>query len=200
MPDRASPRQIVPRTPDEWIASGRLLLAVLLWYPAILRKPRIVAGGIVLSALSDITDGAVAWLLGNRSNYSRQLDAVADSAVMLSALGWLALARPGRFQPLKRTVLAIAAVASALLSIEWRRHRQFGALHIWSARAAAVVGHVYVLGLLWRGTAPKWLLRLFQTVTVGAMIESAWCILGGHDFDDHSSIPLLKHVLQKKAA
>lgn len=194
MPDHLPHRQTLPRTIDEWISFGRLLLAVLLWIPALLRRPRVVAAGVVLSALSDTADGAVSRLLGGRSNYSRQLDTLADCAVMLSSLGWLTLARPGALQPVKRTILAIGAVAGVLLAIEWRRYRKLGALHIGSARAAAAIGHLYVLDLLWRGSASRAFLRLFQVLAIGAMIESAWVILGDHDLDDHSSLPLLKRL------
>jgi len=173
------------------------VLAALLWIPAILRRPRLVAAGIVASAISDTADGAIALLQGGRSNYSRQLDAVADGAVMFSSLGWLAVARPGALRPLKRTILAIWAVASTLLAIEWRRYHRLGALHIGSARAAAVIGHLYMLDLFWRGSASPVLLRLFQFLTAGAMIESAWVILGNHDLDDHTSFPLFKRMYQK---
>ena len=118
----------------------------MLWIPALLRRPRVVAAGIVLSAISDIADGFVSRLRGERSDYSRQLDAVADSAVMLSSLGWLRLARPGALEPAAsaRSWRSWRSPRSCL-TIEWRRYRQFGALHIDSARAAAVVGHLYVL-------------------------------------------------------
>ena len=124
LPESSTPRQLFPRTPDEWISFGRLLLAAVLWLPALLRKPRVVAAGIVLSAGSDIADGLVSRIRGNRSRYSRQLDSLADGAVILSSLGWLALTRPGALAPLRRTVAVIAAAASFLLAIEWRRYRR----------------------------------------------------------------------------
>ncbi len=196
LPDASHRKQIAPRTLDEWISLGRLVLAALLWIPALLRRPRLVAAGIVLSAVSDTADGAVAFLQGGRSSYARQLDAVADSAVMMSSLGWLAVSRPGVLRPLTRTITAIATVAAILLAIEWRNYRKLGALHIGSARAAAAVGHLYVLDLFWRGSASRAFLRLFQLLTAGAMIESAWVILGGHDIDDHTPLPLLKRFLR----
>lgn len=168
------------------------MLAGVLWIPAVLRKPRLVAGGIVISAMSDIADGLVCRFRGERSGYSRQLDTIADSAVMISSVGWLALARPGSLVPLRRTLGAIVLVASALLTIQWKRHRMFGALHIDSARAAAVVGHLYVLNMLWFGRASKPLRRLFQLLVAGGMIESAWVILGPHDPTDGSPRPLLQ--------
>jgi hypothetical protein len=134
---------------------------------------------------------------GSRSGYSRQLDTAADSAMMISSLGWLAIARPGALRPLKRTILAIAAVAALLLTVEWQRYRKFGALHIDSARAAAVVGHLYVLALFWRGSAPRALLRAFQALAAGAAIESAWVILGDYDIDDLTPLPLLQRIRQK---
>ncbi len=170
--------QRLPRTPDEWISFSRLVLAGLLWIPASIRKPRLVAAGIVLSAITDMADGFVARVRGTRSGYARQLDTIADSAVMLSSLGWLALARPGSLVPLRRTISAILVAGSVLLAIEWRRYRMFGALHIDSARAAAVAGHLYVLDVLWRDTASAGLLRLFQVLVAGGMVESASVILG----------------------
>jgi phosphatidylserine synthase len=187
-------KQTFPHTPDEWIAFGRLLLAFLLWIPALLRRPRLVAAGIALSGFSDIVDGFVSRLRGARSSYSRQLDTIADGAVMLSSLGWLALSRPGSLQPLRGTLVAIGAVAAALLAIEWRRYRMFGALHIDSARAAAVVGHVYVLNLLWRNAQSRLLLRLFQLLVAGGVIESAWAILGPYDPHNASPRPLLQYI------
>jgi phosphatidylglycerophosphate synthase len=192
LPDSTPPRQWFPRTLDEWISLGRLILAGLLWIPAALRKPRLVALGIVVSGVSDIADGLVCRFRGERSRYSSQLDAIADSAVMLSSLGWLALARPGALDPLRRTLCVISLVASTLLVIEWRRYRMIGALHIDSARAAAVVGHLYVLNTLWYDVASKSLRRLFQLLVTGGMIESAWVILGPHDPMDGSPRPLLQ--------
>lgn len=192
MPDPVPPRQWLPRTPDEWISFGRLILAGVLWIPAALRKPRLVAAGIVVSAVSDIADGLVCRFRGERSGYSSQLDAIADSAVMLSSVGWLGLARPGGLEPLRRTLCVISLVASTLLAIEWRRYRMIGALHIDSARAAAVVGHLYVLNMLWRNAASKPLRRLFQLLVTGGMIESAWVILGPHDPAGGSPRPLLQ--------
>ncbi|HET9662199.1 MAG TPA: CDP-alcohol phosphatidyltransferase family protein [Thermomicrobiales bacterium] len=192
MPDPTLPHRRTPRSLDEWISAARLGLAAALWIPAALRKPRLVACGIVLSALSDIADGLVCRFRGDRSAYSRQLDTVADSAVMLSALGWLALARPGGLDPLRRTLCVIALVASSLLTIQWRRYRMIGALHIDSARAAAIVGHLYVLNMLWRDAASKPLRRLFQLLVAGGMVESAWVILGPHDPLDGSPRPLLQ--------
>ncbi len=194
MPDSTAPRQLFPQTPDEWISLGRLGLAGLLWIPALLRKPRLVAAGIVLSAISDIVDGLVSRWRGSRSAYSRQLDTIADCAVMLSSLGWLVLARPGALEPLRRTLGVIAVVAGALLAIEWRRYRMIGALHIDSARAAAVVGHLYVLNRLWRNVNSKPLRRLFQLLAFGGMIESAWVILGPVDPAHGSPRPLLRSL------
>ncbi len=197
MSKRLPQPQRFPRTPDEWIAFARLLLAGILWIPAAMRKPRLVAAGIGLSALSDIADGLVSRLRGSRSDYSRQLDAVADSAVMLSSLGWLGLTRPGALKPLQRTISAVLLVGSALLAIEWRRYRMFGALHIDSARAAAVVGHLYVLDVLWRNRASTTLLRFFQALVAGGMIESAWVILGPKGPGDRSPRPLLTYLWNK---
>lgn len=191
-PDRT--RQILPRTPDEWISFGRLLFAPILWGVALAHRPRLVAAGIVLSAISDMADGFVSRLRGSRSQYSRQLDAIADSAIMLSAIGWLRLLDPASFRRIRATLIVLAPLAAGLLAIEWRRYRMLGALHLDSARAAAVVGHLYVLDALGRGVRSTWLVRLFQMLLVGAVIESAWIILGNHVPADRSPRPLLRSI------
>ncbi|MCA9861003.1 MAG: CDP-alcohol phosphatidyltransferase family protein [Thermomicrobiales bacterium] len=196
-PDSAKRPQRLPRTPDEWLSFGRLVLAAALWVPAFLQRPRFVAAGIVLSAGSDIGDGLISRLRGSRSTYARQLDTIADGAIMLSSLGWLALCRPGAIGPLKRTLAAILAVSCVLLGIEWRRYHVFGALHIDSARAAAVVGHLYVLAVLWRNAAPSALRRSFQCLAAGAALESAWVICGNHLPTDRNSRPLLSHLVRQ---
>lgn len=196
----SSPRtlhQQIPQTPDEWISFSRLLLAGFLWIPALLRKPRVVAAGIILSAFTDMADGLVARLRGNRSNYSRQLDTIADSAIMLSSLGWLALARSDALAPLRNTITAILLFGSALLAVQWHRYRMFGALHLDSARATAVVGHLYILDVLWRNTASKRLFRLFQICAFGATIESAWVILFSQHPGDRSPRPLLRALIRR---
>ncbi len=134
---------------------------------------------------------------GGRSTYSRQLDAVADGAVMLSSLGWLALTRPGALWAIRRTIGVIAVIASVLLAIEWRRYRMLGALHLDSARAAAVLGHCYVLALFWCGSAPRLVLRGFQLLTASAIVESAWVILGYHDIRDQAARPLFERICRK---
>lgn len=192
-----SPHQQTPQTPDEWISFSRLLLAGFLWIPALLRKPRIVAAGIILSAFTDMADGFVARLRGNRSNYSRQLDTIADSAIMLSSLGWLALARSGTLAPLRHTIRAILVFGSVLLIVQWHRYRMFGALHLDSARATAVVGHLYVVDVLGRNTASRRLLRLFQIFAIGATIESAWVIFFSRHPRDRSPRPLLRALIRR---
>ena len=200
MPDPSRTHQRLPRTLDEWISFSRLVLAGILWIPALLRKPRIVAAGIALSAMTDMADGFVARVRGSRSGYARQFDTVADSAVMLSSLGWLALARPGALVPLQRTIAAILVAGSTLLAVQWRRYRMFGALHLDSARAAAVVGHLYMLDMLWRNAASKSRFRLFQLCALGAMIESAWVILMAQHPGDRSARPLLRALIRRIAS
>lgn len=198
MTEPTSPHhQSIPRTSDEWISLSRLLLAGILWIPALLRKPRLVAAGIMLSALTDMADGFVARIRGTRSGYARQLDTIADSAIMLSSIGWLALTRPGALAPLRRTIATILLIATGLLAVQWHRYRVFGALHLDSARAAAVLGHLYVLQVLWRNTASKALLRLTQCFAAGAIAESAWVILFSHDPGNRSPRPLLRALIRR---
>jgi phosphatidylglycerophosphate synthase len=178
-------------TPSDWLSFTRLLLAPALWMPALLRKPKVVSAGVVVSAATDVLDGTLARATGNRSEFGKQLDTVADMAIILSAPGWLALLYPEVLHRRKSPLLALGGAAGILLTIEWRRYQKVAALHIDSARAAAVVAHLYALNLFVRGRDSNLLFSGFVLLAAGAGIETLYVIVSRETLNDLSETPLL---------
>lgn len=181
-------------TIPDWLAFGRLVLAPLLWIPAIRRKPGVVAAGVALSAASDVLDGGIARLQGERSDFGSQLDTVADMAIILSAPGWMRLLYPDAFRKRRGPLLALLAVAGVTLSIEWRRHGRLGDLHIHSTRAAAVAAHLWVINLFVRGHDSDLLFRLFLLLAAGGAAESLAVILTEPTLEGLSETPLFDRL------
>lgn len=185
------------RTPSDWLCLFRLLMAPVLWVLAWRRRRKLVAAGIVLTAGSDVLDGVLARLSGERSDFGSQFDTVADAAIILSAPGWISLLYPAVLQKRRFPLLILTGVATGLLAVEWCRFRQFGNLHMHSARAAAVVAHVYVIVLFVTAHDSKWLFRLFLGLAGGAAAESAWVILRSSSLAGLSDTPLRDDLLKR---
>ncbi len=181
-------------TISDWLGVCRLLLAPVLWVLALTGKKRSVGVGIAVSAVTDVLDGAVARVSGERSEFGGQLDSIADMAIIVSSPGWMALLYPDVLRRRRTPLLTLSGVAVLLLAIEWGRYHKLGALHIDSARAAAVVGHGYVLDLFLREHDSDALFRLFTILSAGAAIESAWVILIRESLDDLSETPFLDRL------
>jgi phosphatidylglycerophosphate synthase len=179
---------------SDWLSFARLVLAPLLWIPALLRKPRVVSAGVVVSATTDVLDGVVARASGQRSEFGKQLDTVADMAIILSAPGWTALLYPQVAARRGRPLVVLGATAGVLLALEWRKLHKIGALHIDSARSAAVFAHLYALNLFVRGKDSSPLFTAFLIAATGAAVETAYVIATRDDLVGLSETPLLDAV------
>lgn len=186
------------RTPSDWLCLARLVMAPVIWFLAWRRHRGLVAAGVALSATTDVLDGAIARLTGERSAFGSQFDTVADMAIILSAPAWMAMLYPEVLRSRRRSLLTLTGAAAVLLGVEWRKFRRLGNLHIHSARAAAVVAHLYVLVLFITGRDSRRLFRLFVLLASGAAIESAWVILRRASLDGLSETPLLDDLLAMK--
>jgi CDP-alcohol phosphatidyltransferase len=198
--ERMSPGLHRPRiqikTAADWLSLIRLLLAPVLWFLAIGRHPKAVGVGIAVSGASDVLDGVVARRSARRSQFGKQLDTAADLAVILSAPGWMALLCPSAFRRRSRPLLALAVPGAALLAYEWKRFRRLGALHIDSARAGAIIAHLYVLNLFVRGRDSNALFNGFLALAASAAGETAYILLTRDDVETLSSRPLISDALR----
>lgn len=146
---------------------------------------------VLFTASTDVLDGGYAHLVGTRSDFSQQLDTMADMAVIFSAPGLIALLFPDVARQRASHVGLVILVAAPVLLLEWRKFRRLGGLHINSARATAFVAHLWVLNLLGRNQDSKLLFRLFLGAAGGAALESLYVIIRQPDLDRLSETPLL---------
>src|SRR5690349_17376113 len=78
----------------DWVTVSRLGLVALLWPLAAGGQGRLVGIGLVAAAVSDAVDGYLARRMRVVSVRGARLDAIADSALMLSAAVWLGILHP----------------------------------------------------------------------------------------------------------
>jgi phosphatidylglycerophosphate synthase len=182
-------RQI--ETPSDWLCLVRLALAPVLWVLALLNKPRVVGAGVVVSATTDVLDGLAARATGQRSEFGKQFDTVADMAIILSAPGWIVLLYPEVAARRGKPLVMLGAIAGILLTLEWHKLHKLGALHIDSARSAAVFAHLYTLNLFVRGKDSTPLFSAFLVAAMAAAIETAYVIASRDTLDGLTETPLL---------
>jgi CDP-diacylglycerol---glycerol-3-phosphate 3-phosphatidyltransferase len=78
----------------DWLSVGRLFLVAMLWPAAIAGQERLIGLGLIVAALTDVLDGYVARRIRRTSVRGARLDAIADSALMISVAVWLTLLHP----------------------------------------------------------------------------------------------------------
>jgi len=84
----------------------------LIWPFALAGQARFVGVGLILAGLSDVADGYLARRLRQTSRRGARWDAIADTALMVSAGAWLGLLHPEIVRD-NAPLLAIAAMAYA---------------------------------------------------------------------------------------
>ncbi len=193
LPVRTWIRQVT--TLDEQLAAFRLLLAPVILILGLLGKRRLVAVTVLSAAASDVLDGTAARFAGQRSSFSKQLDTVADIAVIATAPALVAKLYPDSFHRRGRPLAVLGVVAGGVLGLEWLKFRRVGAMHIDSARGSSVVAHVWLLNLLIRGRDNPLLFGLFILSAVGAAFESLYVILRKPGLDHLSETPLIDDFL-----
>lgn len=153
-------------TPADLLTSLRLLLVPVLWVLALLELP--VALGVLLAVagLTDVLDGPVARITGQSSRYGAQLDSLADILLMSSIFWWLVLLRPGFFLDNLVPLVIWAVVGSAAVIVTLVKFGRMGNLHLYSAKVAGVLGHLFAVWILTFGSYSS----LFFGVAMGAAI------------------------------
>ncbi len=153
-------------SPADHLTLLRVLLIPVLWGFALAGMTTELAVGLAAAGLTDVLDGPVARLTARVSPFGSQLDSAADIVLMGSIVGWMAWLTPGFFREnavalLTWMVLGCAGVAATIV-----RFRRFGDLHLYSAKAAGVLGYVFACWLFLTGRYS----RGFFAVTVGLAI------------------------------
>jgi phosphatidylglycerophosphate synthase len=134
-------------TPADYVTLVRLLLAPVLWVLAALKLPVYLGIGLAIAGLTDVLDGPVARSTGRSSPYGAQMDSLADIVLMVSIVAWMAWLHPAFFQDNLVPLAVWAVIGVTSLVATWLRFGLIGNLHLYTAKAAGVVGYVFVVWL-----------------------------------------------------
>lgn len=143
-------------TPADYLSLMRLLMVPLLWAFALLELPVYLGIGLALAGLTDVLDGPVARWTGLRSRYGAQLDSLADIFLMASIFWWLALLRSEFFAANAVPLILWAVVGSAAVIVTLAKFGRMGNLHLYSAKAAGVLGHLFAVWIFVFGSYSRW--------------------------------------------
>ncbi|HUG41520.1 MAG TPA: CDP-alcohol phosphatidyltransferase family protein [Longimicrobiales bacterium] len=156
-------------SPADHLTAFRLLALPVLWALAVTGRGVALGIGLALAGLTDVLDGPVARRTGRSTRFGSQLDSIADLLLMGSTVVWMALLQPGFFAENARALLVWVGIGAASVVVTWVRLGRFGDLHLYSAKAAGVVGYVFAVWLfILADYSPA-----FWTVTIGLAILAA---------------------------
>jgi phosphatidylglycerophosphate synthase len=146
----------------------RLLLLPPLWGYALLGEGRIVGAGLLVAGLTDFLDGFVARRLGQASQAGARLDLIADTMVLLSAVGWIGLLHPevgGENTGLVAIAFSMYLVSVGIGILKFRRLPN---LQLYSSKLAGGLLYSFAVITLINGSYD----RLLLTLAAGAFIVS----------------------------
>lgn len=185
-----------PPAPGDWqmpplrsaadrLTALRLALIPILWVLAVLGLPVHVGIGVILAGLTDMLDGYLARRAGQSTPFGSHFDSIADHLLSASMLIWLLWLRPAFFREQLPLLLLWAGLGLAVLLVGWVRFRRFGDLHLYSAKAAAIVGSLFGISLLIFGTYSRPVFYAVLAVCFLAAAETLIALLTRSDVDEH---------------
>jgi phosphatidylglycerophosphate synthase len=125
------------------LTAVRLGLIPVLWILAILRRPVLLGTLLVLAGLTDVLDGLVARRTRTATPFGGVFDSLADHLLSASTVAFTFLLKPDFVREQRVPLAAWVLFGFATLAYGWVRHRRFGNLHLYSAKAAGVGGYVF---------------------------------------------------------
>ena len=134
----------------------RLASLPVVWVWAFQGKPRWVGISIFVLLLSDILDGLLARLLKQSTELGAKLDSFADNLLVPSGLIWLLMLRPEILKGYNLIIFAIGAGTNILMQlVTYLKFARYPPnLHLYSAKASAVVGAAFAMHALVFGFHP----------------------------------------------
>ncbi|MDB4952124.1 MAG: CDP-alcohol phosphatidyltransferase [Gemmatimonadetes bacterium] len=145
---QASWRLVRNLTPATRITLLRLAAVPPLWVLAAMGHSRAVGVGWAAAAATDGIDGLIARRTRTSTALGSTLDSWADHLLSASGFFWLAMLRPDFLRERYGLLLGCAAAGAAALAVSWLRFRRLGDLHLYSAKAAAVLVTLFGISLL----------------------------------------------------
>ena len=156
-------------SPADHLTATRLLALPVLWALALTGRDTALGVGLAIAGLTDVLDGPVARRTGRSTRFGSQLDSIADLLLMGSVVAWMAVLRPAFFGDNFRLLGLWLVIGLASLLVTWVRLGRFGDLHLYSAKAAGVLGHLFAVSLfVFDGYS-----RAFWAITIGMALVAA---------------------------
>lgn len=163
----SAPRHWLPNA----VSGFRLALVPPLWVLALSGASVWLGVGLILAGVSDILDGQLARRLDATSRAGAQLDSVADQLLVLSGAVWLVLLRPDVVVAFLVPLQTLLALYLTFLAVGWLRFRRIANLHLWSAKAGAVLLYAFLVHCLLFPGLPTTLFRVMWVTTFLALLE-----------------------------
>jgi phosphatidylglycerophosphate synthase len=134
----------------------RLAALPVVWLWAFQGKPQWVGIGVFVLLLSDILDGLLARLLKQTTPLGAKLDSFADNLLVPSSLIWLLMLRPEILRGMNLMLFVVGAGSNILMQLAtyFKFKRYPPNLHLYSAKASAVFGAIFIMHSLVFGLHP----------------------------------------------
>jgi phosphatidylglycerophosphate synthase len=173
------------RTIADRLTLLRLLSVPLVWALALLGRESLLAITLAAATATDVVDGPLARRSGVPSAHGAQLDSVADLLLIVSAAAFLVLLRPA-FVAERKVLLGLwALLCLAALLIGWFKFRRVANLHLYAAKAAGVVGWVFVVWILLLDSYPPPLFYAAVGLGILAALDAVAVQLVRRHVDEH---------------
>jgi phosphatidylglycerophosphate synthase len=174
------------------ITAVRLALLPVLWVLALFGPRALVGPGLLLAAATDVADGIVARRTHTATRFGSAFDSVADHLMTATAAAFLVLLRPAFVREQMVPLAAWSAFALAALAAGWIRHRRIGDLHLYSAKAAGLVGYAFVATLFFSERYNRVFFAFALGLAFVAVAETLAVHLSRREVDEHVGSLLLR--------
>lgn len=163
----------------------RLTAIPLLWILAIAGETTWLAVGLMIAAMTDVADGAIARHYHRTTALGSRLDSIADHALTASTGLWLVWLRSDFVAEQLPLLGAWVALGLTALLVGWVRFRRIGDLHLYSAKIAGTLGYLFAVWLLLFGTYSVPVFHLVIGMSMLASTESLLVVATRSTVDEH---------------
>lgn len=171
-------------SPADYLTLLRLLLVPVLWVFAAMEMTLALGVGLAIAGLTDVLDGPVARVTEQSSRYGAQLDSLADILLMASIFWWLVLLRPEFFFDNAVPLVAWAVIGIVAVIVTLVRFGRLGNLHLYSAKAAGVLGHLFAVWIIVFGSYSPTFFWVAISVAIVASLETLLVALTRDQVDE----------------
>jgi cardiolipin synthase (CMP-forming) len=154
------------------ITGTRIAAVPVLWGFALAGNHLVVGIGVFYAWLSDALDGFLARRLDAVSARGSQLDSLADTVMVLSAVGWVFLLRPGFILEYALPLGLWLGIGVVNYAVAWARFQRLPDVHLYSAKGANFVGFLFVAHLLAFGVYPPGVAWAVLGICLVAAVET----------------------------